>query len=344
MGRWSTIALAVAGMIAGCAEDDPVSPPAPPASGLGTPITLSGAIEAQTPLLWSTATGEIVAVASFNDPNSNSLIAVGSTSAVRRTLDPRTSTPLSLTADGASLYYVTLDLDSTISRRLALSPGATPQTLNRCGSGCFHVVLPSPDPDVVAIYPVSDSIAILTLSTGEADPVTTGIPLAFSPDGSKLLKREVNESILDASIFDRVSGGTAPANLGLPDPIGDHRVRWTVAGIEVLYQSADRHDLVVRRVTPGQNAVVYTTPDSLEALMDWAGLRVAVWTSRAAGAGRRYQLTVIHGEAAQGVSDVAHTTLAPGHPVLPPDGANEVVYAVDRRLYHSTFVPPVAAR
>src|SRR5262245_14669546 len=344
MRRCRTIALALAFALAGCAEDDPVIPPAPPA-GPGTPLTAAGAIEAQTPLLWSAATDEVVAVASFNDPYSNSLIAVGSISAARRTLDTRASTPLSLTADGAGLYYVTLDLDSTISRSLALSGPGAPQTLNRCGSGCFHAVLPSPDPDRVALYPVSDSLAIMTLSTGVAVPVTRGLPVAFSPDGTRLLKREINEPIQDAVIFDLTTRTTSPANLGLPDPIGEHRVRWTAAGIEVLYQSADRHDLFIRRVTPMQDAIVYTTPDSLEPLMDWAPPRIAVWTSKAAGSGRSYRLTVIHGDAAAGgVNDVVTTPLLPGHPVLPPDGANEVVYAIDRRLYRGTFVPPASAR
>jgi len=330
--------------LAGCSSDDEVAPPPPPPSGgLGTPLTAAGAIEAQTPLLWSFTTNEIVAVASFNDPNSNSLIALGSSNGARRQLEPLASTPLSLAPGGEAVYYVTLELDSTVARGVELTPGGTRRRLNRCGSGCFHVVLPAPlSVFQVAVYPVGDSTALQNASNGQRQMLTSGYPLAFSPDGTQLLKKQLNEPLQDALIFDLGTGLTAPANLGLPADIGDYLVRWTVTGIEVLYQTLDRQSLVRRRVGPGQDATVFTTPDTLEAAMDWVGERIAVWTSKTAGTGRRYQLTVIDGDAGLvGVSDVASTTLLPGRPKLSPDGADVIVYAVDRRLYRSTFTPPV---
>jgi len=331
-------------VLAGCSEDDPVAPPAPPSGGLGTPLTGMGAIEAQSPLFWSFTADEIVAVASFNDPNSNSLIAVASTTGATRQLEPVASSPLSLTPDGAGVYYVTLELDSTVARSVELMFNMTRRRLNRCdGGGCFHVVLPAPlAVDQVAIYPVADSTALQNVSTGARQMLTSGYPLAFSLDGTRLLKKEVNEPIQDALIFDIGAGTSLPANLGLPDEIGDYLVRWTTTGIEVLYQTLDRKDLVLRRAGPGQDAIVFSTPDTLEVAMDWKDERIAVWTSKAAGAGRSYELTVIHGSASLvGVNRVATTTLTPGRPVLPPDGSDQIVYAVDRRLYRSTYTPPV---
>jgi hypothetical protein len=227
---------------------------------------------------------------------------------------------------------------------VALAGTPAPVTLNRCGSGCFHAVVPAPlAADQVAVYPVADSTALLTVATGATTMLTSGYPLAFSPNGTRLLKKELNEAIQDALIYDLGTGQTSPANLGLPAEVGDYLVRWTAIGIEVLYQTLDRHDLVLRR--GGTDVIVFTTPDSLETQMDWVGDRIAVWTSKAAGAGRSYQLSVVHGlTGAGGLTQVATTTLAPGRPVLPPDGSDEIVYAVDRRLYRSTFTPPVEGR
>lgn len=343
MRRCSMAGAALILTLAGCSSDDPAAPPPPPPSGgLGTPLTAAGAIEAQAPLLWSFATDEIVAVASFNDPNSNSLIALASTNGTRRQLEPLASTPLALTPDGAGVYYATLELDSTVARSAPLSPVGTRKRLNSCGSGCFHVVLPVPlSVFLVAIYPVGDSTALMNVSSGQRQMLTSGYPLAFSPDGTQLLKKELFEPLQDALIFDLGTGQTLPANLGLPDEIGDYLVRWTVTGIEVLYQTPDRQSLVLRRAGLGQDATVYTTPDTLEAAMDWVGERIAVWTSKTAGTGRRYQLTVIEGDTGLLIVDVASTTLLPGRPKLPPDGSDAIVYAVDRRLYRSTFTPPV---
>ena len=327
--------------LAACSSDDPVSPPPPPGNGLGTPLTGAHAIEAQSPLLWSAATDEVIAVASFNDPNPNSLIAVHSATGVRRQLEPLMSTSLSLAPGGGTLYYVTLDPDSTVARRLPLAGGGGATTLNRC-SGCFHVVLPTADPDVVAIHPVNDSTALLTIPTGAMDTLASGYPVAVAPDASRLLVKELFEALQDARIHDVAAGTTLPANLGLPPEIGDYLVRWDATGIHVLYQTVDRKQIVRRDVgPPGSNTVVFDTPDTLEAQWDWNGQRIAVWTSKAAGAGRSYTLRVIHGDAGiGGVNEIATTTLQPGRPVLPPGGADEVVYVIDRRMYHSAFTPP----
>ena len=334
--------LLVSLTLASCSGDDPVAPQPPPPSGLGTPLTAIGALEAQTPLLWSAATNEIVAVASFNNPNPNALIAVGAGATTLRTLDARAATPLALAPDGGAAYYMTFDIDSTVARRVTLTGAAAAARLAYCDGSCEHAVVPSPDGNLVAVRSQNtDSIHVVTVSTGARDTITSGWPLIYRSDGARLFKKELGEDWDEAVVYDLGTRATTPGPFAnFPrDSVLAFSLRWDAAtGIQMLYVSADKRRLILRTGSSAPE-VVYVAPDTIEAHLDWAptGHAAAFWTSRASGSGRRYELRAVLHPAAGAIPVVVAYTTEPIGGVAVSANSVGAAYVVDRRLYRSVI-------
>jgi hypothetical protein len=177
--------------------------------------------------------------------------------------------------------------DSIYARRVALASPAPPRPLLGDDLGGSHIIVPAPDGDQVAIATFgSDSLVIHRLSTGANTKVTTGIPLSFSPISAALLVMDRGGDLNDARIVTIPGGASAPANLALPDTTRQFALRWDVNGIEVLWLSEDRQELLYRR---GDGTIVsaYASADTLRFPIVWSpdGRFAALWSSRIEGTG-----------------------------------------------------------
>lgn len=223
--------------LAGCSKS-PVSPS----------ITGHAVVELdRTPrwgFTWSPATGELLTMFGISAP---ALVAIDPETGAMRTIDPDGSDyRLGVSANGSTLFYNRNDPDSSRAFVVSLVPpgkGRPLATASRSSAFAFAAQAPAG----LAAYGFSsgDSVTLHDLAAGERRQVAEGIPILFSPDGTRLVHFAATTGL------QVLSGGTStPA--GLPRtsvydfeyPLAGPRLRWDARGLRMLYVSEDHKRLM----------------------------------------------------------------------------------------------------
>jgi WD40 repeat protein len=283
-----SMGLAVTALVVACSQEPGAPPPActsrPPLQ-LGTTVTPLNEVLPSSELLWVLSRNEIW-YTSYSVSHPSALKAVDLASTAVRVVDGRNTTYHSptLSPDGQSVYYLAspdpTSGDEAIYR-VAVGGGSPELQVDS-----VRGFLVSPDGGHLA-YGAGigdDSVFLLDAVTKARTFVIRGGPngpVAFSPDGLRLLVRQCNGSPCSYLAVTLASGATEPVSLGTPI-----LVRWDPDGLRVLSTDSivvpDR-GLYVRNVTTGTTARIasmcgFDVPGEWSWALSPDGRRVAHWT------------------------------------------------------------------
>lgn len=259
------LALLVTPGVVGCGKTSAPTAVSPAPDSLGTPIVAEGGINLGTSLGWSAATGEIVYTA-----DDVSLRAVRPSTGATRMLEPGTADSVLLNYrmtrtgrfvygtrsrfDGASFSYLVVRRDLVSGAVTTIDDRALDF---RCG----------PSDTLVATWRENggdDSTALVRPADGSTTWAGPGYPLAFSPDGSKLLRRGNGFTGTDGWIRrDLASGTEVPFAVVTPPGSRFLQVGWTPRGVQVVAGADSGRAIVVLDAATGTPLASFATRDTL---------------------------------------------------------------------------------
>ena len=365
--------ILIALTLGSCAKEA-TRPEGEPADMPGTPLSGPDAVEGDAALLWSKATNEVISQRPISLGGAGGPIAIDALSGATRTLDTLDAFLISglaaLCGGDSLLFYNAFDSgdfsepDSIQLREIHLVGSADASVLAACPVLCLYFVASAPTGPYLAFGAVDlsgmDSLTILDLSAGTRVTTDPGSPLAFSPDGKKLLfeyvafplvadRRAMARALRRSSqrevfIYSLADGTVVPFSLGIPDVVSGDAVRWDGAGIQVLYVDGAK-SLYHRNSTTGVTRFLWQAPDTIDGTrLAWSadGAKAALWNYGPSSSGNtRYSLYVIDLVTAN-AARVAHALAKGGGIAFSPD-RSKVAYVYGARVYTS-LVPPVTTR
>lgn len=348
----------------GCGGD-PAGPGSGPTENLGSAVTSAGEVAEQSILIWSVDGTEVLYES--RDP-ADVLRAVRVSDGTIRdvSVSPTRHVQFALSPDGQYIYRArespSLDDQGLILDRFLASGGPIEpiaHNVTMWGNWSFAMAPISPDGSTIAYATVGedadpmdatigtrDTLFILDLTSGARTAVDFGIPLAFSPDGARLVfdRRPCDESGLwsnpcDTFIIDFRTGITEQLPTYRED--GFKTVWWNESGIQYLTSSHEFGGAlteIVRNLTSGAVFVAHTLVLGQERShpAQWTpcpdGTRVGGWTDHFNEGFQGYHVADL--EAATSWLAVVNRSAEGWHSAFSPD-CSQIAYTIGSAIYVS---------